>query len=293
MQRLRAWIRSFFGFSRTESNAFLILIPLMVVIIFSEPVYEAWFVRQSTNSAMESHRLDSLITSWKWEEADSIKKETARNFFAFNPNTATKDELLLLGFTEPLTNRILNYRAKKGVFRKKQDLLKMFGMDTAHYHQLERYIQIPEPKRDSVINFSKAELKPKEKSDLNLADSAALIKIFGIGPKLSARIVKYRANLGGFVSTDQLSEVYGLDSTVIDKIKERFQIGLDFVPTKINVNTASEKELSSHPYVGYKLAKVLVTYRFQHGAFKNEDDLRQIKLIDEQKLLKLKPYLTY
>jgi DNA uptake protein and related DNA-binding proteins len=293
VQRLRAWIRSFFGFSRTETNAFLILIPLLAAIIFSEPLYEVWFVRQPVDHSKEYQRLDSLISTWQWDVEDSVKIKPERIFFQFNPNTASKAELISLGFNEPLANRIVNYRSKKGVFRKKQDLLKMFGMDSAHYRQLENYILIPEPKRDSIVKFSKAEIKPKEKSDINLADSTALTKVFGIGAKLSVRILKYRNNLGGFISTDQLSEVYGLDSAVVNRIKEKFQVATDFIPAKININTASEKELGVHPYIGYKLAKALSTYRFQHGAFKNEEDLRQIKLIDEKALSKMKPYLTY
>ena len=39
MKRLRQLIRNFFGFSRMETNAFLLFIPLISIILFSEPVY--------------------------------------------------------------------------------------------------------------------------------------------------------------------------------------------------------------------------------------------------------------
>ena len=66
----------------------------------------------------------------------------------------------------------------------------------------------------------------------------------------------------------------------------------DFSPHLISINTASEKELGTHPYLSFKLAKAIVAYRFQHGAFTNVDDLTQIQLITETDFKKLKPYLT-
>ena len=68
MNRLKALIRSMFAFSRSETNGFLILLPLMALIIFSEPAYRYWFVRQPQDFSKDSIRLDSLIATWKWEK---------------------------------------------------------------------------------------------------------------------------------------------------------------------------------------------------------------------------------
>ena len=87
--------------------------------------------------------------------------------------------------------------------------------------------------------------KAPEKFDLNNADTSQLKKIYGIGDKLSMRILKYRDVLGGFVGMDQLKEVYGLDSLVINRLIENSTIQNEFQPKKININTASEKQLSS------------------------------------------------
>ena len=46
MQRLRIMIRALMGFSRTETNAFLVLLPLLFLIIFSQPIYNE-FVQSS------------------------------------------------------------------------------------------------------------------------------------------------------------------------------------------------------------------------------------------------------
>ena len=291
MKRIRAWLRSFFAFSRSESNAFLILIPLLILLIFSESIYEAWFVRKSVNE-VNTTPLDSLVAHWKWEE-DSIKKAIADKRFPFNPNTASREELLALGFREPMADRILNYRSKQGVFRIKKDLLRMYGIDSSFYQSLESFILLPNQLTASITRNEVTKKDIVEIHDLNTADSLALLKIYGIGPKLAARIIAFRSRLGGFVTQDQLREVYGLDTVVINKVQKRFEIKDGFEPTKLNINTATETELARHPYIGRQFAKAIITYRFQHGNFQKLEDLLVIRSIDEASFLKMKPYLTY
>src|SRR3569833_498755 len=47
--------------------------------------------------------------------------------------------------------------------------------------------------------------------ELNSADSAKLTELKGIGSSFARRIVNYRNRLGGFISKEQLKEVYGMD----------------------------------------------------------------------------------
>jgi competence protein ComEA len=294
MTRLRAWIRSFFGFSRTETNAFLILLPLMVVLIFSEPAYRYWFVRQPHDFAKEKKELDSLITTWKWEKDSTDDKISEKRVFSFNPNLISKEEFVELGFGNVLTNRIVNYRKKGGRFIVKKDLIKIYGMDSAFYKKIYAFIDLPEKieKERPIKSFESKENSVTAKFDLNAADTSQLIKIYGLGPKLSQRIVVYRNKLGGFISTEQLKEVYGLDSTVIHELFRKAYIHESFKPRLIDINAASEKELGDHPYIKYKLAKAITVYRFQHGVYRTIDDLMKIALMDDAKFEKIKPYLS-
>ncbi len=295
MARLRAWIRSFFGFSRTESNAFLILLPLMVLLIFSEPVYRYWFVWQPQDFSKEKKELDSLMAAWRWEDRDStVSIPLERKLFHFNPNLATRDDLVELGFGSSVANRIIHYRLKGGKFVVKKDLMKMYGMDSVLYKKLVPFIDLPE-KIEKIIEEIKIEPKERpmvEKFDLNTADTSQLIRIYGIGPKLSLRIVVYRQKLGGFNSDDQLKELYGLDSTVIRELVKKSFITENFKPRMIEINEASEQELANHPYISYKLAKAIATYRFQHGRYRSLDELKKIAVMDEVKFQKIKPYLS-
>lgn len=297
VNRLKAWIRSFFGFSRSETNALLILLPLMVLLIFSEPACRYWFTNQELSFSKDSLRLDSLVAKWQWEKADSNPESVDRPLFRFNPNTASRDSLLQLGFSPSLARRIVNYRTKGGVFKIKSDLLKMYGTDTLLFQKLYSFIDLPliaEKKRKEFFkdSFPMRPIVATTKLDLNLADTAQLIKVYGIGPKFSLRIVEYRERLGGFVSMDQLNEVYRLDTTAVGRLKKKFFVLPDYHPRQIRLNTATEKELAAHPYISYKLAAAVVAYRFQHGYFASIEDLVNLKLVTEKDFQRIKPYIT-
>ena len=295
MNRLRAWIRSFFGFSRTETNAFLIMLPLMAIIVSSTPLYRWWSLPSAAGNARNNKMLDSLVATWKWEKSGDSLSQIPPPLFVFNPNKASLEDLTNLGFSKNLSNRIIKYRAKGGKFKIKHDLDKIYGMDSSLYLRLVPFIDLPEKITSSASKTAIVRLAkkiPLERFDLNLADTSQLIKIDGIGPKLSLRITAYRNRLGGFVSLDQLREVYGLDSAVIHHLINQAFIQEDFRPRQLNINTADEKKLSSLPYLKFALAKSIAVYRFQHGEFSSVEGLKKIALMDETTFQKIKPYIT-
>ncbi len=297
MNRVKALIRSFFSLSRRETNAFLILLPLMLLGIFIIPVYNSWQSHQSHDFSNEIKALDSVIASWRWAEEDSLASGDTHELFNFNPNFASVQELETLGFPSPIARRIDNYRSKKGKFFIKSDLLKIYGLDSSLYVELYPYIELPESRKTERVAKTietKREIEPpvRTKFDLNRADTAQLIRLYGIGPTLSQRIVNYRDRLGGFTAMAQLHEVYGLDSTVVSELEKASFIAEEFQPKQIAINEATEKELAAHPYITYNLAKAITTYRFQHGNFQSIEEVKKIALVNETFYTKIKSYLT-
>lgn len=127
--------------------------------------------------------------------------------------------------------------------------------------------------------------------DINEADSSQFILLPGIGPKLAARIIQFRAKLGGFYSVDQVAETYG----IVDSVFQRFKLKLVCHPGRlaiININTSTLEPLKQHPYIRWKLAEAIIRYREQHGPFKKVEDLLLLHMIDEAMLAKLLPYLS-
>ena len=110
------------------------------------------------------------------------------------------------------------------------------------------------------------------------------------GVVLSSRIVKYRKNIGGFHSIDQLTEIYGLKPEVVEQNRKRLKATGDL--RKIDINAISKDSLAFHFYFDYKLAKAIINYRYQHGPITKVDDLKKIKSISASDFEKIKPYIT-
>lgn len=296
MNSIRQWIRDLFGFSGNEINGFLILIPIMVACVFSEPLYRRFTGPQKDNMR-DSITLDSMLRSWTKPGTPPVSAEP----FPFDPNTAAVAELQTLGFDETSSTRIAAYRSKGGVFRVKSDLLKIYGLDSTLYKQLYAFIRLPatlpaKARTATAVNRSETKewtsLNSTPDFDINTADTLLLKTVYGIGPRRAARIVKFRESLGGFVKMEQLYEVYGLDSTVVKELQEACFIQKDFIPKKIDINDASEKDLASHPYIRYKFARLLVSYRLQHGDFLDPNDIKKLSAIRSEEVDRLLPYIT-
>ena len=293
IRRLQLWIRNIFGFSRAEANGLIILLPLMLLVIFSQPIYRRMVGDPPLEFDENQSKIDSLVAIWDFNPIEYAEEHPR---FAFDPNTCTREEFDSLGFPNFLSDRIINYRSKGGRFYHAADLLKIYGMDTAFYETVRPYILIQaRPSTELKTTIDPTESGKKNEVlisfDINKADTTELKRLKGIGTVLASRIVKYRNMLGGFHDFSQIYEVYGLDSMVVKEIVSHSFISNDFIPKQLNINKASERDFSQHPYIKYKLAKTIIAYRFQHGSFAEIDDLLKIDLIDLEQLNKVRPAL--
>ncbi len=292
IRRIRIYLINQFGFSRTESNGIIILF-LVVSLSFILPKVYFNSIKSSATisnqpslaewnediSASIAPKETNPVLAHSNDESEPIKK------FQFNPNTATKEALKTLGFSDVISQRILNYRQSGGQFRIKEDLYRIYGIDSAFLQSLESYIDLPV---DLVVERPEASVPAKH--DLNSATPMALQKIKGIGPVLSERIVKYRDLVGGFHNFDQLKEVYNLPDSIAAKISGRFFIGPGSF-SLIDINSDSIRGLAKHPYINYNMAKAIVRYREVHGLYQSVDDLKKIKIISDSTFDKISPYL--
>lgn len=297
---MKNW-RELFIFTKKERIGVLTLL-LLTAIVIAAPL----FLKPRASGPSAPLLLTAIITENLPEtQADTVQNaltKTAASNFNFDPNTATLNDFIQLGLSEKTAGTILNYRNKGGYFKQPDDLRKMYGIKKEEADRLIPYIQIKPSKQVKNLeaftqkkSFYEGAVKPavfqKASIEINSADSAAFDALYGIGPKLSARIISFRERLGGFYNVDQIKEVYGLPDSTFRNILPRLSCNNKLVK-KIDINSADNRTLGRHPYIGYQYAGMILQYKKQHGNFKAVDDLYNLEGIKEEDLKKMLPYLT-
>lgn len=313
MKRFRVYIINLIGFNKTEANATIILLSIVLVAgIVPRKYFQMSHAITSTeqqDKQLLSEWLLEIDNSLKERENSLNKKKNAPTFkpFKFDPNLASDSDLNKLGFKPYIANRIVKYRKAGGSFKTPEDLLKIFGVDSTLVDKLTPFIVIsPPPKKEKIITTAVATIEktksteelPKVWLDLNLATDEELQKIRGIGPFYAKNILfyaknilSYREKLGGFYSHQQLAEIYRMKSDVIELLKKHTYITT--APSKnLPINSDSMKHLANHPYLNWNQAKVIVNYRKQHGTFNDAEELLNIKIIDDSLYQKISPYIS-
>lgn len=126
---------------------------------------------------------------------------------------------------------------------------------------------------------------------LNSTDTAEWKKIPGIGSSYAERIVKYRNLLGGFASTEQLREVYGIDNEMFSRIAPYIAPDANF--RKIHINKLEFKELLSHPYLNYKQVQAINNLRKRKGKVASLNELAMLEEFTTEDIERLRPYLEF
>jgi DNA uptake protein ComE-like DNA-binding protein len=223
--------------------------------------------------------------------------------FAFDPNTADSTQLLRLGLQPWQVRNIYKYRSAGGIYRKKEDFARLYGLTVKQYRELEPYIHIStdylpastlikEERRTERYERDTLRYPVKiaegEHIDLNAADTSLYKKVPGVGSYYSRKIAEYGRRLGGFVSADQLDEIENFPS----EAKKYFSVNASDVH-QLNVNRLSFNELKRHPYINYYQAKAITDYRRLHGPLHSLDDLRLLPDFPVEAIKRLEPYVCY
>lgn len=169
-------------------------------------------------------------------------RRSESKLFVFNPNTATLQELMSLGFSEKQAAGIISYREKGGHFARKSDFAKSYVVSDQMYAKLEDYIDIP-------------------LLDINTADSTAFDALPGIGPFFASRMVSYRDELNGYSCIEQLMDIYRFDEEKFEGLRDLIFAGTETYDS-LDFWAMDEKTLVRHPYVRTRaVAHSIVLFR--------------------------------
>ncbi len=300
-------VKKYYQFSLTEKIGVTTIL-FITAISFAAGV----FFEPHTNTPLNFSKIDSASLALQeqlYDSSNNTKNEyktyTKYNqnkpftgtMFYFDPNSITQNEWLQLGVSEKTSTTILHYISKGGRFKEPEDLNKIWGLSDADKQRLIPYANIKQVEYTNkyVNNYTPYTKKIYEKKvvsiiDVNFADSSGFDALPGIGGGYSRRIVNFRNKLGGFYSINQIAETFGLPDSVFQKIKPYLQISNNI--KKISINTCTEEELKTHPYIRWQLAKVIMAYKREHGNFTSVQDLKKVMLITDDIYSKISPYLS-
>ncbi len=214
----------------------------------------------------------------------------------FNPNTADSILLLEQGLKTWQVSNMLKYRRAGGRWRRRSDMKRLYGLSEEQYRQLRPYIDLPDTlpgdtaRRDTLPRY--VSHKRDTILELNTADTAQLQLLRGIGRWTAMQIVRYREQLGGYYSVEQLREIPHIDQQMLDTVLQRFTLDTTRI-TPLLVNRCAVGTLSHHPYLRFEQARAIYEHRRQHIRLSGLDDLRSLPELTQDDLLRLRPYLSF
>lgn len=297
-------IKEFFYFPKSDRRA---MIFLLAVVVLSAVVVG---IMDKGGMSSQLARTDSLTADSSIRKA-AVRRgaqyiynvETVRRkLSAFDPNTADSTLLLSLGLQPWQVRSIYRYRAKGGIYRQPSDFARLYGLTVKQYKELLPYIHISDEYKPAAEVYGRTDavrsgrdtlrypvkLRPGQYVTLDDADTASLRKVPGIGRYYASRIVRYRNDLGGYVSVAQLSEIEGIPESALPYFKVT-----GGAVRKLNLNRLTLNELKHHPYINFYQARRIIDYRRLKGPLHSIDDLRLLKDFSQRDIERLRPYVEF
>ena len=282
---------SHFSFDRHQRNGILLL---CIFLTISQVLL--WLIDGIAPRQKGYHNSDKIRALQ--DRRDSLRKShvqnTIRQIRPFNPNYLDEFRAYNLGMDLDAYNRLSNFRKDGNKINSSEEFVQLTQIDDSLFLLLKPLLLFPSTSNRVIHEHIR---NPETKSDapitgdLNRVSAQELIRIRGIGAKLSKRIIAYRAYLGGYSTNEQLFEVYHLPEETARLVLSRYQVLESPVIEKVNVNSASFKELLKLPYLDFELTKKIVRFRQEHGSLINLDELKQIDSFPGDKFDRIALYL--
>jgi DNA uptake protein ComE-like DNA-binding protein len=204
---------------------------------------------------------------------------------AFNPNDYSKKDWMKLGLSEKQAAVVCRF-SQRGL-SSNEDLENIFVLPKELFNKIKDSTFYLELKQEKPV-FEK---KVIESVELNSVTREALIDLPGIGAFYADKIISYRENLGGYVSIEQLREIWKFEEYVHLEHLEQFLTVDSRIIERLDLNNSTFEQLKNHPYISYSVANSIVKMRKAHGDYYDLEELLESKLIDRELFEKIRTYL--
>jgi competence protein ComEA len=267
-----------FILSKPQRGAILILLVLLIAV----QLYRL-LVNSPELSPVDLSQAQSYQT-----QLDSLKiKENAQTpiVYQYNPNYLTDYRAYTLGLPPEAFDKLLRYRQTNSYVNTPKQFQEVTKLSDSLMEKL-----LPQLKFSKPLYKSKTKNRIVLKKDINKASASDFQEVSGIGAVLSERIVKYRSYLSGFSVLEQCYEVYGLDSLVVQRLWERFEIQSLPEIERLDLTTVSLQELEQIPYLNRADARKIIAHRTKNKGISTAT-LSELFVNSPNKLQRIKLYL--
>ena len=293
MESNESIVKSFLNYSKSQRIGILLFFGIIILVQGIYFFYD--FTSKETIDKEQSKWLALQST------VDSLKlnnKNYKPTIYPFNPNFITDFKGYKLGMSVEEIDRLLAYRAQNKFVNSAAEFQAVTKVSDSLLKAISPYFKFPDWVKNNKNNsqeFAKNDFSNPRKIivlDINQATKEDLMKVYGIGDKISDRILEQKEKYGAFVSMEQMNDIWGLSPEVLEKLKSSFAVKSVANCKKININNASVKELTQFPFFRYQLAKDIVVFRTMKGDIKIED-LTKIKGFPLEKIKIIALYLEF
>lgn len=267
-----------FILSKPQRGAILILLVLLIAV----QLYRL-LVNSPELSPVDLSQAQSYQT-----QLDSLRiKENAQTpiVYQYNPNYLTDYRAYTLGLPPEAFDKLLRYRQTNSYVNTPKQFQEVTKLSDSLMEKL-----LPQLKFSKPLFKSKTKNRIVLKKDINKASASDFQEVSGIGAVLSERIIKYRSFLSGFSVLEQCYEVYGLDSLVVQRLWERFEIQSLPEIERLDLTTVSLQELEQIPYLNRADARKIIAYRTKNNGISTAT-LSELFVNSPNKLQRIKLYL--
>lgn len=270
--------RPIFTLTKPRSYAILLLAAILLLYSFLLEILSYETTAPLAVGEMERHQafIDSMI---------GAQKKRNNIIHPFNPNYLTDYRAYVLGIEKNTIDRLFAFRKSGKFINSAAEFKRITQMEDSLFEAIKSFLKFP-----NFTKYKKEKVFKNLKKDINEVEEFDFLKVKGIGKVLSSRIVKYRKYIKGFSTLDQLYEVYGLDSLVVDNVKNHFEIQKLPELKKIKISEASLYDLSLVPYINKEESTEIIKLRTRQKKIILED-LFHITGFDSLKISRISLYL--
>ena len=217
----------------------------------------------------------------------------------FSIDTVSASYLTLWGLSLRQAEVVLHYRDACGGIFSSEHLGRCYVVGEEFVERISPYIIFtPATTNKSSsplkIQLENAEFKGRENGliEINSADSATLVALYGIGPQSAHHILRYRELLGGYHSVEQLHELKWVTEENFNHFSHKIYCDSCNI-SKIDINFAGPKELERHPYVSARALRRIIKQRPLKGGWIRIEEMIEQNILTDDEAKRLAPYLRF